>query len=187
MGTKASTPARVRTSLYWLVTGVSEVIDLNRMSTGSRRDFPNGVSGSHMAGDRETPFREVPFNTPPPNSYLLRFDADLIVEDYRANKDPNFDEQMYGPAQDYSQQVFIANSGEFAQRGINAIVRYSAPSKALGILSDVYGIFPSARSNLMLREIEPVGPNSPPIKIRLFDDTQDRMTSDFYSNREVLV
>jgi hypothetical protein len=176
-----SGPTKVQVPLYWLVTGVADMIDLNRMSTGDRRDFPFGVSGSHMAGDRATPFREVQFTAPPPNTYLLRFDADLIVGDYRTNKDPGFEEKMYGKAQNYSQEVFVANSGEFAQLGINAIVRYSAPSKAAGIDSDVYGIFPSARGMLTLREIEPIGSNSPPIRIRLFEGPSERLTSDFYS------
>src|SRR5258706_241632 len=58
---------------FWLLTGVAGGIDLNRMSTASRRDFPAGVSGSQMGLLPETCFVEVPFFQPPPFSYLLGF------------------------------------------------------------------------------------------------------------------
>ena len=67
-------------TLYWLLTGVGDCIDLNRMSATSRRDFPAGVSGSHMALKPETCFLELQIDplTPPPRTYLLTLiDSDI--------------------------------------------------------------------------------------------------------------
>lgn len=172
-------PTVVNTQLYWLITGVAGGIDLNRMSTADRRDFPEGVSGSHMAGDPITPFKEVKFNTPPPNSYLLAFDAELKVADCRGNTDPTLDAQLYGPTHDFSQEVFANNSGEFPRLGINSIVRWSAPCLQEGIKADVYALLPDARQHLTLRSVTPIGSNSTPIGIRLFGETDFRPITEF--------
>ncbi len=172
-------PTSVNTQLYWLITGVSGGIDLNRMSTSDRRDFPQGVSGSHMAADPTTPFKEVRFTKAPAHSYLLAFDANLNVADCRRNTDPTLDEQLYGPTHDLSQQIFVRNTGEFQALGINGIVRWSAPCLAEGIKADVYALLPEARQHLTLRSITPIGPNSPPVRIRLFGEDDYRSTTEF--------
>src|SRR5438067_1371354 len=82
-------------TLKWLLTGVNDTIDLNRMSTAERRDFPLGISGSHMAASRQTCFTEVPFQAPPPHSYLLTFTGHLTCADYTKIPDQQFSGLYY--------------------------------------------------------------------------------------------
>ena len=170
------TTAQNTLTLYWLLTGVNDFIDLNRMSTTSRRDFPVGVSGSHMALKRETCFRELHIDplTPPPRTYLLTLTgSDLKYADYRSVPSHGFSGQMYAPEHGYSQQVFLDNSGEYAVLGVEGILRYSAPAYELNnSLEDVMGLLPNARSKLTLNRIEPLGLESLPIPVLLFGATE---------------
>jgi hypothetical protein len=115
---------------YWLLTGVSAGIDLNRMSTASeRRDFPAGVSGSHMALRADTCFTEVAVTEETPFSYLLTFRAKVKEADLRCAGDAAFSGQYYDKDHGYSQEVFIQNSGEFASLGCDCLHHYSAAVK----------------------------------------------------------
>ncbi len=163
-------------TLYWLLTGVEQCIDLNRMSTTDRRDFPHGVSGSHMAVDRATCFLELRINqdAPPPKTYLLTFIGErLRYADYRYVPSANFSGQMYAPDYGYSQAVFQANSGAYAALEIDGLLRYSAPALALdSSRQEVVGLFPSARPKLTLKRIEHLGLFSPTIPVLLFGATE---------------
>jgi len=164
---------------HWLLTGVKDGIDLQRMSTADRRDFPVGVSGSHMASERETCLIEVPFAQPPPFSYILTFNSDLTLADYRSAGDANFSGQLYSDHHGYSQEVFIENSGEFAKAGCDGLLRYSAAAMKQTEMKEVFGLFPEARSKLSLVSIEPIGDSSPPVPIIHFDGTSG-LSEQFY-------
>lgn len=177
------TGIKIQESKYtpnWLLTGVSGGIDLRRMSTASRRDFPSGVSGSQMALEPETCFLEVPFNTPPPFSYLLTFEGCLREADMRSAGDAAFSGQFYDENHGYSQQVFESNSGELADLGCDCIHRYSAAAlKSEGKFADVLSFLPSALPKLVLKKIEPIGSESPPVKITLWNGDV-RSVEEFY-------
>jgi hypothetical protein len=174
---------KIQNAVYttkWLLTRVASGIDLNRMSTASRRDFPLGVSGSQMTLAPETCFLEVPFPEPPPFSYLLTFECPIREADMRGAGDAGFSGQYYDPDHGYSQQVFIENSGEFAASGCDCLHRYSAAVKLkAGKLADVLSFFPSARSKIILKEIEPLGTGSPPIQVTLWQG-EVRSSEEFY-------
>ncbi|HMP81249.1 MAG TPA: hypothetical protein PKA41_00915 [Verrucomicrobiota bacterium] len=171
-------------TLYWLLTGVGACIDLNRMSTTARRDFPAGVSGSHMALKRETCFLELRIEqqSPPSGTYLLTLTAsDLKYADYRSVPSQSFTGQMYSPDPGYSQQVFIDNSGKFAALSVEGLLHYSAPAYGLDkSLADVLGLFPAARHKLKLDRIEPLGLESPPIPVLLFGATEPVSSVTYY-------
>ncbi|MDD2763874.1 MAG: hypothetical protein PHE83_07890 [Opitutaceae bacterium] len=153
-------------TLYWLLYDVGSCIDMNRMSDSSRRDFPERVRGSHMATKEETCFAECSISrySPPDRTYLLCFCARLKFADYREVPSAQFSGQMYAPSHDYSQFVFVQNSGEYAALGLNAIRRYSAPVYELSkTLEEVLALLPDARSELSLLWIEPIGFSSPPV------------------------
>lgn len=153
-------------TLFWLLSNLGPSIDMNRMSDSSRRDFPAGVRGSHMATKEETCFTECRISrySPPDRTYLLCFRARLKFADYREVSSARFSGQMYGSSHDYSQLVFIQNSGEYADLGLNSIRRYSAPVQKLSkTLEDVFALLPDARSDLDLLWIEPIGFSSPPV------------------------
>jgi hypothetical protein len=163
-------------TLHWLLTGVEHCIDLNRMSTTDRRDFPYGVSGSHMAVDRATCFLELHINpaAPPPKTYLLTLVGDsLRYADYRSVPSASFSGQMYAPEHGYSQSIFQTNSGEYAHIGLDGLLRYSAPALAINnSKQEVVGLFPSARPKLTLKSIEHLGLFSPAISVLLFGATE---------------
>jgi hypothetical protein len=169
-------PSEGSFTLYWLLTGVAHCIDLNRMSTTDRRDFPNGVSGSHMALDRSTCFLELHIDplTPPPRTYLLTLDGQsLRYADYRSVPSASFSGQMYAPEHGYSQTIFQSSSGEYAGLGLDGLLRYSAPALAFNnSRQEVVGLFPSARPKLTLRRIEHLGLESPAIPVLLFGATE---------------
>jgi hypothetical protein len=161
-------------TLYWLLSNVGSSIDMNQMSESSRRDFPAGVSGSHMATKEETCFTECRISrySPPDRTYLLCFRAKLKFADYREVPSAQFSGQQYGSTHDYSQSVFIQNSGEYAARGLNSIIRYSAPVLEISKnREEVLALFPDARSDLVLLWIEPVGLCSPPVLFIPFGST----------------
>jgi len=166
---------------YWLLTGVAGGIYLNRMSTASdRRDFPAGVSGSHMALSADTCYLEVPVTEETPFSYLLTFLVKVKEADLRCAGDAAFSGQYYDRDHGYSQDVFIQNSGEFASLGCDCLHHYSAAAKRQkGTHEDVLAMFPSALPKLELIGVEPLGNNSPPITITLFDGEQ-RSSEDYY-------
>ena len=172
-------------TLYWLLSNVGSCIDMNRMSDSARRDFPAGVRGSHMATKEETCFAEcrISRHSPPDRTYLLCFRARLKFADYRAVPSAQFSGQMYSPNHDYSQFVFIQNSGEYAAFGLNAIRRYSAPIYELRkTLEEVLGLLPDARSDLTLLWIEPIGLASPAVPFVPHGSTTG-ISSDLYPRK----
>ena len=172
-------PGEEELTLYWLLSNVRDRIDLNRMSDTSRRDFPEGVRGSHMATKEETCFAEcqIDRHAPPPGTYLLSFRALLRFADYRSVPSEHFTGQMYSPSHGYSQQVFDLNSGEYAALGLNSIRRYSARVHEINhTLEDVLALLPDARRCLSLLWIEPIGPDSPPIEFVHYDSVDPAFT-----------
>jgi hypothetical protein len=171
MTSKKMTPLGITTGcaefiLYWLLSNVGDCIDMNRMSDSSRRDFPIGVRGSHMATKEQTCFAEcrIRRDAPPGRTYLLSFRVLLKFADYRKVPSAQFSGQMYGTSHDYSQQVFVQNSGEYNALGLNSIRRYSAPIYEINhTLEEVLALLPDARSNLILLWIEPIGLSSPAV------------------------
>lgn len=154
---------------FWLLTGVAGGIDLNRMSTASRRDFPAGVSGSQMGLQPETCFVEVPFSQPPPFSYLLGFTGTLKEADLRRAGDAAFSGRLYDSDHGYSQQIFQQCAPDYADHGCDCMHRFSfAIMRDTGRKEDVLSLFPSAREKLALVSVAPVGPGSPPVPITLF-------------------
>lgn len=151
----------------WLLTGVSNGIDLRRMSIADgRRDFPAGVSGSHMAWQDKTCFLEVPFDrsAPPPSTYLLTFTGELNLADLRSVGDAAFSGNFYGTNHGYSRDVFIENIPDYTEAGCHGILRYSAPAWAqTNSHEEVVALFPSALERLSLVQVEPIGPDSPRI------------------------
>lgn len=140
--------------LFWGLTGISGFpIDLNRMSTAKRRrDFPQGISGSHMADDPRTCFEELNIDSasPPPRTFLLKFKGELEVNDMREVDSSHFSGEYYH-GQDYSREVFVEYSGQLAN--CDAIVRYSAPLIRKGEKANVFALMPSAREKLTLEGI----------------------------------
>ncbi len=183
MNPEGITPGQGSFTLYWLLTGVEQCIDLNRMSTTDRRDFPRGVSGSHMAVERSTCFLELRIDpvAPPAKTYLLTFICgSLLYADYRHVPSASFSGQMYAPDHGYSQAVFQANSGEYAGLGIDGLLRYSAPSLAINnSRQEVVGLFSSARPKLTLKRIEHMGPFSPAVPVLLFGATESISSANY--------
>lgn len=172
-------------TLYWLLYGVGACIDMNLMSDGSRRDFPAGVRGSHMATKEETCFAECRISryAPPDRTYLLCFRATLKFADYREVPSAQFSGQMYGAAHDYSQSVFVQNSGEYAALGLTAIRRYSALIFELTrTLDEVLALLPDSQRDLKLLWIEPIGINSPAISY-IPHGTSTPISSDCFQKR----
>jgi hypothetical protein len=167
-------------SLKWLLTGVANGIDLHRMSTGERRDFPAGVSGSHTALEEQTCYLEVPFKTPPPHSYMLSFTGTLKYADCTKEPNVDFSGTFYDADHGFSQQVFITNSGEYAALGLDGILRYSYPAFQTGSLQEVVALFPSARPKLTLTSIAPLGDSSPPVPVLLFGQDKPVSSEVFY-------
>jgi hypothetical protein len=154
----------------WLLTGVAGEIDLKRMSTAGRRDFPVGVSGSHMALDEDTCRLEVAFEQPPKNSYVLSFTGCLRMADLRSAGDAQFSGQFYDANHDFSQYVFLENQPEYEKEGCDGIHRYSfVAMQKVNEKRDVVAIFPEAFSKLKLVNVQPLGTESPPISIRMPD------------------
>jgi hypothetical protein len=166
----------------WLLTGVSKGIDLNRMSTASRRDFPLGVSGSHMALSPETPFREIQFadDKTPPNSFLLTMTGRLLYGDYTTIPDPVFSGKYYDADHGYSQEVFIENSGEYEALGLDTLLRLSFPAHQLGLREIVGAMLPSARAKLRIAHIKPLETGSPPVPVYLFGESEPVSSEVFY-------
>jgi hypothetical protein len=155
--------------LFWLLKEVKEKIDLSWMSIApNRRDFPEGTEGSFMAENEDTCFAEVKVrrDAPPARTYLLCFTGNLRSADYRSVPCGDFTGQMYGPAQDYSREVFIHNSGEFRASGADSILHYSAARfhQDRGEWA-IVALFPEARPKLNLEWVEPIGLASPEIPI----------------------
>ena len=170
-------------TLYWLLSNVGAVIDMNRMSDRSRRDFPVGVRGSHMATKEETCFVECQISraAPPARTYLLSFRAVLKFADYRDVPSARFSGLMYDKSHDYSQFVFVQNSGEYSALGLNSIRHYSAPFHRLSkSWEEVLALLPDARSCLTLLWIEPIGPMSPPIQFIAYGSATP-VSSEHYS------
>jgi hypothetical protein len=172
-------------TLYWLLYDVDSCIDMNRMSDSSRRDFPAGVKGSHMATKEETCFAECRISrySPPTNTYLLCFRAALKFADYREVPSAQFSGKMYGASHDYSQFVFVQKSGEYAALGLNAIRRYSAPVYELTkTLHEVLALLPDSRRDLTLLWIEPIGPSSPAVPYVAYGSSIP-ISSEYYPKR----
>jgi hypothetical protein len=171
----------------WLLTGVSNGIDLRRMSIAAgRRDFPADVSGSHMAWQDKTCFTEVPFDraAPPPFTYLLTFKGELNLADLRSVGGAAFSGNFYGTNHEYSREVFLENIPEYTEAGCHGFLRYSAPALAqTNSHEEVVALFPSARQQLSLVQVEPIGSDSPPVPINLFDGSI-RSSDEFYTTLE---
>ena len=169
----------------WLLTGVSNGIDLKRMSTAEgRRDFPPGVSGSQMAWENDTCFLEVPFDkdSPPDYTYLLTFRAELKLADLRAVGDAGFSGNYYGKDHEFSQNLFIENAPEYTEAGCHGLLRYSAAAlKQDDSRKEVLSLFPPALERLVLVKVEPIGRNSPSVPISFFDG-ESGFTDQFYTD-----
>jgi hypothetical protein len=168
--------------IKWLLTGVSEGIDMGWMPTREgRRDFGVGISGFQGAAEPKTCFTELKIipTSPPPFTYLVTLTGNLKGLDIRSAGDHIFSGDYYNKDRTKSQAIINANATFINSEGYQILIRISAAAKEVfGTYETVFSIFPSAIPYLGIQTVEPLGESSPPIEIRWPDGKKE--TSDNY-------
>lgn len=162
-------PYQLDRPLCWVGTGMACDYDLRRMSTaGGRRDFGNGISGSHTAFVPDTCFTELKISDPfPENSHLIRLTGSLKLLDIRHGSDDTstFSGKYYSDDRQLSCDMIDANRGYLQSGGYQGILRFSKPILEQGKLHEVVALLPEAIGFLDVQSVEPLNPAYKPIQI----------------------
>jgi hypothetical protein len=160
--------------LHWLVTGiVNRPIDFNWIPTrAGRRDLAEGVSGIFTALNPDTCFLElgVSRESPPPGTYMVTFNANLRLGDYRSVPSSQWSGVYYSQDHNFSHEFYSAHSGEMYQSGCHGHIRYSPKALALRRYEEVVVLRETAMSELVVTNIEPVGLSSPTPSVIYFGE-----------------
>jgi hypothetical protein len=164
-------PCNWEQPLYFVGTGMSGAYDLGWMSTAAgRRDFGSGISGSQLADERSTCFKELRLAEPyPDNSYCVELTGALRLLDIRGAESSSLSGKYYSEDRSESCQIMEANREYLKTEGYDGIVRYSQPLLKEQTYVSVVAITPDAIGKLGVRQVEPIGSSTQSLVIRLPD------------------
>lgn len=145
--------------LYQICTGISDIYDMNWMSTApNRRDIPSGVSGCHLAAKVETCLTELELTMPyPVDSYLFTFSANLRLCDLTNYLDSTGSGICYGSNLPIWHKTIDQHEKYFQKNNIDGILRYSRRALDLGKHEEVIVLFAWATGRRTLMETLPLG------------------------------
>lgn len=174
-------PATWNQDLHFIGTGMKYDYDLGWMSTApNRRDFGDGVSGSHLSAKVETSFGELHLNYPyPENSYHVTLNANLRLLDLRNVPDANFSGLYYNADRGISCKIIEANRGYLRESGYDGILRYSRVALEDNKLEEVVALTPDAIGKLAVKQVVPIGNCTVELSIVKPDGSKTPMR-DFY-------
>lgn len=160
--------------LHFVGTGMAHGYALNWMSTADdRRDWAKGISGSHLAAEPETCFRELGLTSPPypDDSYRIVLRGNLRLLDLRCVQSSAFSGDYYSTDRSFSCQIIERNRDYIESGHYDGILRYSQPLLANGQYSEVIALTPAAIGKLSAAEIYGLGNSTCQLTITWPDGT----------------